>query len=80
MPNTAFQQTRLTVVNGPTVTWIEPPAHVVRRSRATGSSSSPTRRRRSSQVVVHATTASAIGVDKTGPGGVYSRRLEDGRS
>ena len=27
-PNTAFLQSKLTVVNGPTVTWVEPPAHV----------------------------------------------------
>jgi minor extracellular serine protease Vpr len=27
-PNTRFLLTKLTVVNGPTVTWIEPPAHV----------------------------------------------------
>jgi minor extracellular serine protease Vpr len=27
-PNTQFKAAKLTVVNGPTVTWIEPPAHV----------------------------------------------------
>jgi len=27
-PNTQFKLSKLTVVNGPTVTWIEPPAHV----------------------------------------------------
>jgi hypothetical protein len=27
-PNSQFKQVRLTVVNGPTVTWIEPPSNV----------------------------------------------------
>ena len=27
-PNTRFKRSKLTVVNGPTVTWLEPPAHV----------------------------------------------------
>jgi len=27
-PNTRFLSTRFTAVNGPTVTWIQPPAHV----------------------------------------------------
>ncbi len=35
MPNTSYRSTTLRVVNGPTVTWIEPPAHVCALKRDT---------------------------------------------
>jgi hypothetical protein len=70
MPNTQYRQARLTVVNGPTVTWIEPPSSVCALKQ-------------DSLVVVAASTSSVkevifrdgrrtIGVDTNGPGGIYS--------
>jgi hypothetical protein len=70
MPNTQYRQARLTVVNGPTVTWVEPPASVCALKQ-------------DSLVVVADSTSSVrnvtfrdgrrtIGVDTTGPGGIYS--------
>jgi hypothetical protein len=70
MPNTAFLETRLTVVNGPTVTWVEPPAHVcaVKNENllvVAGSTTKVTQ-------VVFSDNGRRIGADKAGPGGVYS--------
>ncbi|MFL6015049.1 MAG: hypothetical protein ACJ74P_12335, partial [Gaiellaceae bacterium] len=69
MPNTAFLQTRLTVVNGPTVTWIEPPARVCAVKNedllvVAGSTTKVTQ-------VIFSDNGRRIGVDKAGPGGVY---------
>ena len=73
MPNTAFLQTRLTVVNGPTVTWIEPPAHVcaVKNDRllVVAASTTPGHARWSS-----ATTAARSASTRSGPGGVFAGR------
>ena len=53
-------------MNGPTVTWLEPPAHVCALKNdqlvVVGGSTKKVEGRH-----LHATTASAIGVDKTGP-------------
>ncbi|MFL5953564.1 MAG: S8 family serine peptidase [Gaiellaceae bacterium] len=69
-PNTTFKQAKLTVVNGPTVTWIQPPAHACAL--------------KNDQMVVVADSTKAVrqvaftdngkrvGVDKKGSGGVYS--------
>ena len=76
MPNTNYRPTRLTVVDGPTVTWIEPPARVCALKR-------------DSLVVVAASTSSVrevifrdggrtIGVDTRGPGGIYSTTWKTG--
>ncbi len=70
LPNTAFLQTKLTVVNGPTVTWVEPPANVcalpvTQLSVVAGST-------KNVKEVVFTDNGKRIGVDKTGPGGVYS--------
>ena len=69
-PNTAFQQTKLTVVNGPTVTWIEPPAHVCAlTSDRLVVVAGATKKIKS---VTFTDGKHRIGVDKSGPGGVYS--------
>jgi minor extracellular serine protease Vpr len=70
MPNTQYRQARLTVVNSPTVTWIEPPSSVCALKQE-------------SLVVVAASTSNVqevifrdgrhtIGIDRKGPGGIYS--------
>jgi minor extracellular serine protease Vpr len=69
-PNTAFLQTKLTVVNGPTVTWIEPPAQVCAFKKdqlvvVAGAT-------KKIKDVTFTDGTHRIGVDKTGPGGVYS--------
>ena len=70
LPNTTFHRTRIRVVEGPTVTWIEPPAHVCalksERLVVVGGSTRPVRR------VVFTDGKKRIGVDASGPGGVYS--------
>ena len=70
MPNTAFLQSRLTVVNGPTVTWIEPPAHVC-AAKSEGLLVVADSTTKVSQVVF-SDNGRPIGADKAGPGGVYS--------
>jgi minor extracellular serine protease Vpr len=69
-PNTTFLRSKITVVNGPTVTWIEPPAHVCalksdQLSVVAGSTKKVTQ-------VVFRDNGKPIGTDKSGPGGVYS--------
>ena len=68
-PNTQFLATRLRVVNGPTVSWIEPPAHVcaLKSERLVVVADSTTRVR--SVTFTH--NGRPIGVDRTGQG-VYS--------
>ncbi len=69
MPNTNFLETRLTVVNGPTVTWIEPPAHVcaIKNDSLVVVAASTTKVAK----VVFRDNGRQVGVDKQGPGGVY---------
>jgi hypothetical protein len=69
-PNTAFLQSKLTVVDGPTVTWIEPPAHVCafKSDRLVVVAGSTKKLKQ----VAFSDGNHQIGVDKTGPGGVYS--------
>ena len=70
LPNTAFQQSKLTVVDGPTVTWIEPPAHVCAfKSDRLVVVAGATKKIKN---VTFTDGGKRIGVDKTGPGGVYS--------
>src|SRR5579872_4833470 len=70
LPNTAFLRTKLTVVDGPTVTWIEPPAGVCafKHDRLTVVAASTKTVRR----VVFTDGGKLIGVDTSGPGGLYS--------
>jgi hypothetical protein len=69
-PNTAFKQVKLTVVNGPTVTWVEPPAHVcaLKHDQLVVVASSTTH----VEEVVFSDNGRRIGVDRAGPGGVFS--------
>ncbi len=69
-PNTRFKAVKLTVVDGPTVTWIEPPAHVcaLKTDRLVVVAGS-TKRVKS---VTFTDNGKRIAVDKKGPGGVYS--------
>jgi subtilisin family serine protease len=69
-PNTQFRVSRLTVVNGPTVTWVEPPARVCALKKdelvvVAGSTKKVDR-------VVFSVDGKRIGVAKTGPGGIYT--------
>jgi minor extracellular serine protease Vpr len=77
MPNTSFLQTRLTVVNGPTVTWIEPPAHVCAAKTegllvVAGSTAKVAE-------VTFRDNGRVIGIDKAGPGDVYSTTWRTGK-
>jgi hypothetical protein len=69
-PNTTFHASRIRVVAGPTVTWIEPPAHecALKNDRLLVVAGSTKRVRR----VVFADGKRRVGVDAAGPGGVYS--------
>ncbi len=69
-PNTRFKAVKLTVVNGATVTWIEPPAHVcaLKTERLVVVAGSTKRVKR----VTFTDNGKRIAVDKNGPGGVYS--------
>jgi subtilisin family serine protease len=68
-PNTRFLLTRLRVVKGPTVTWIEPPAHVcaLKSERLVVVADSTKKVRK----VTFTDGGKRIGVDRSG-GGVYS--------
>jgi len=70
-PNTQFLGTRLRVVNGPTVSWIEPPAHVcaLKTEQLLVVADSTKRVRK----VTFTHNGRPIGVDRTG-NGVYSVR------
>jgi subtilisin family serine protease len=70
LPNTAFLGTKLTVVDGPTVSWIEPPAGVcaVKHDQLTVVADSTAAVRR----VVFAADGTSVGVDKGNVGPVYS--------
>ena len=69
MPNTQYRPSTLTVVNGPTVSWINPPASACALKQdalvVVADSTSATRR------VVFRDGGKQIGVDTAGPGGVY---------
>jgi subtilisin family serine protease len=69
LPNTAFQPVKLHVVNGPTVTWVEPPSHVcaLKRERlvVVAGSTTPVEK------VVFKDGPRTVGVDRKGPGGVF---------
>jgi len=69
-PNTAFKQVRLQVVAGPTLTWLEPTAGVCALPHdhlvALGGSN------RKVRDVVFRVDGKRLGVDKTGPSGIYS--------
>ena len=69
MPNTNFLETRLTVVNGPTVTWIEPPAHTcaLKNDDLVVVAASTTKVAK----VVFRDNGRQVGVDRQGPGGVF---------
>jgi minor extracellular serine protease Vpr len=69
-PNTTFLRSRITVVNGPTVTWVEPPAHVCglktdRLLVVAGSN-------RRVKDVTFRDNGKRIGVEKGNPDDVYS--------
>jgi minor extracellular serine protease Vpr len=69
-PNTAFRRSRLTVVNGPTVTWIEPPGGDCALKKdeliVVGDSTRKVRQ------VVFTAGRKRIGVDRVGAGGIYA--------
>ena len=69
-PNTSFVQSKITVVDGPTVTWIEPPAHgcALKQDRLIVVGASTKR----VQHIVFRDNGKRIGTDKSGPGGIYS--------
>jgi subtilisin family serine protease len=69
-PNTTFRQTKLTVVNGPTITWAEPPANqcALKKDQLTVIAASTKKVER----VEFTADGKRIGVDKSGPSGVYS--------
>jgi hypothetical protein len=69
-PNTTFKQTRLTVVNGPTVAWLSPPAGActLKRDQVTTVGESTKKVKQ----VTFTVDGKRIGVDKSGPSGIYS--------
>ncbi len=69
-PNTNFKLVKLTVVDGPTVTWIDPPAHVcaLKNDRLLVVADST----KKVKEVVFTDNGKRVGVDKNGSGGVYS--------
>jgi hypothetical protein len=69
-PNTNFRLIKLTVVNGPTVTWIEPPARVcaLKNDRLLVVADSTKKVKQ----VEFTDNGKRVGVDTSGAGGVYS--------
>ena len=69
-PNTTFKQTKLTVVDGPTISWLAPPAGacVVKRDELAVLADS-TKKVRAVRFTVD---GKRVGVDRTGPAGIYS--------
>jgi minor extracellular serine protease Vpr len=69
-PNTTFLSSKITVVNGPTITWIDPPAHVcaLKQDRliVVGGSNKKVKQ------VVFSDNGKRIATDKSGPGGIFS--------
>ncbi len=76
-PNTAFLRSKITVVNGPTVTWIEPPAHVCAlkndRLVVVGGSN------RRVKEVTFRDNGKRIGADKGGGDGLYTIAWKTGK-
>src|SRR4051812_3478070 len=81
-PNTSFKQVTLRVINGPTVTWVEPLANVcalkTEQLLVLGDSTKAVRQ------VAFTDNGKRIGVDRTGPSGIYSvawktTKLEQGK-
>ncbi|HVU77814.1 MAG TPA: S8 family serine peptidase [Gaiellaceae bacterium] len=70
MPNTAFGQVKLTVVNGPAISWLSPPANqcALKSDQLTVIATSTKKVSR----VEFSVDGKRAGTDKTGPGGVYS--------
>ncbi len=70
MPNTSFAQTTISVVNGPAVTWIEPPANscAVTHDRLITAADSTTKVTQ----VVFTVDGRRVGVDRKGSSGIYS--------
>jgi hypothetical protein len=68
-PNTSFLSSKITVVNGATVTWLEPPAHdcALKQDRlvVVGASTKKVAN------VVFTDNGKRIGTVKNGPGGIY---------
>jgi hypothetical protein len=82
LPNTAFDRIKLRVVAGPSLTWVEPPAGVcaLKNDRLVVYAAST----KKVKDVVFSDGHKRIGVDRTGPAGVYSvpwrtTRLKKGR-
>jgi subtilisin family serine protease len=69
-PNTTFKQTKLTVVDGPTVTWLSPPADActLKRDRVTVLAGSTKKVKQ----VAFTVDGKKIGVARSGPSGIYS--------
>ena len=69
-PNTAFRSTNIKVVNGPAITWVEPPANVcaLKNDRLVVVAGSTTK----VQQVEFRDGDRLIGTDKSGPGGIFS--------
>ena len=76
-PNTAFLRSKITVVNGPTVTWIEPPAHVcaLKNDRLVVVAGSNKR----VKDVTFRDNGKRIGTDKSGGDGVYTIAWKTGK-
>jgi subtilisin family serine protease len=69
-PNTTFKQAKLTVVKGPTITWLTPPANACTlRSDEVSVLAGSTKQVKQ---VVFSVDGRRIAVDKTGPSGIYS--------
>ena len=69
-PNTAFRETKLTVVNGPTVTWVAPPPSVCAlKTDQLAVVAASTKAVRS---VTFTDGKRRIAVDKKGPDGIFS--------
>ena len=68
-PNTAFKQTKIKVVDGPAVSWVEPPANVcaLKHDELTVVAGSTTKVLKA----VFRDGTHTIGTDKSGPGGVF---------
>ena len=75
-PNTAFRRARLTIVRGPTVTWVAPAAGACAPGRSelavVGASTRKVRK------VEFTLDGKRIGVDSTGPAGIYSAAWKRG--
>jgi minor extracellular serine protease Vpr len=76
MPNTTYRAATLRVVNGPTVTWIEPPAHVCALKQEALVVVAASNRKVSK--VVFSDGRRVISTDRSGPGGVFAATWKTG--